>query len=202
MPSIVNQDEIGLTRKLADALEPIASEIRKSGASAVENVLRVGGLLKQAQGKLAKRGNGTFGRWVEARCGMGRNTAIKMIRVAQQFGEVCIPEIQTFETTALYTLSTKSCPEAARDEALAIAKQGEHVTAKVARQLIDKHTPEPEEIADNASEEAEYIPFKSAVERWMVGMDKLLPRLRNDMERVMLLKRISNEIEMMRPKYE
>jgi hypothetical protein len=192
--TITKADDIGLTRKVADELEPIAADIRKSGASAVENMIRIGGLLIQARGKLAKNKSGTFGLWIESRCGMGQTTARKMMRVVEVIQPYSTPGVEYIEATALYSLSAKSCPEPARDEALAIAKAGDHVSAKLARQLIEKHKPD-----DRTPEQPEQpIDYAAAVTRFENGLMTFLDKLASDGDRAKLLEHIEKHARSLR----
>jgi hypothetical protein len=46
-----------------------------------------------------------------------------------------------FDAKAVYLLSAKSCPEAAKDEAMQLAEGGEYVNDTLAKEIVAKHTP-------------------------------------------------------------
>jgi len=72
----------------------------------------------EAHDYLAGKGrDGEFRPWVGERCGFSKSSAYNYIQASQVFG-VCPTVGQTFDATALYALSSDTCPEAATDEAI------------------------------------------------------------------------------------
>lgn len=127
----------GHARKVAS----IQERVRKTAA---EGLLAVGAELDIANAILAKAGSGTFQKWCKCECGISHGTAQRALVVYRVFG--VRPNLgRTMDATPMCLLASESCPDAARAEALELAESGEHITAKVARELIAKHSGEPEE---------------------------------------------------------
>ena len=123
---------------LADLAESVKSHQHRS----VESALQVGLILEEARARLAKHKTGVFWKWVELECGMASNTAQRMMRAHREFADSNLATVAKLELTAVYLLSATKCPEAAKDEARQIAQSGNQVSAKRAREIIEKHTPE------------------------------------------------------------
>lgn len=129
----------------AKALERHAESVLKiqerQRRMSVENALKLGEELAAAQSKLSNHGNGTFGKWCKERLGMSRMTAYNIIQLFNRVPEKdCQTVLQSFDLTALYRLLADTSPEEAYKDALKIAKKGEPVTAKLAREIINSHT--------------------------------------------------------------
>ena len=116
----------------ATRIEKVQERVRKAGA---EGVMAIGKELTAAQDRLANHGDGTFGKWAQARCGFTRQSAYRAIAAFGTFKD-CNIMLQTFDPTALYLLSADSCPEGATAEALKLAETGEKITAKRAKEII------------------------------------------------------------------
>ena len=82
-------------------------------------------------------GHGNFLKWVEGVFPWSQQTAVKMMRVADEFKQGL--NLNNFQTSALYALAAPSTPEAARAEALELAEAGEKITHKHAQELIQAH---------------------------------------------------------------
>jgi hypothetical protein len=122
----------------ADAVLRIQERQRKTTA---ENFYRLGEELKSAQEKLSNHGNGTFGRWCLERCETSRATACKAIRLYEEFSARDRKQyLQSFDASAACALLSDTCPEEALADALKLAKKGEVVTHKRAKELIASHT--------------------------------------------------------------
>jgi hypothetical protein len=87
----------------------------------------------------ARVGHGHFLKWVEGCFPWNRQLANKMMNVAENFK--CIPgnTFENFQAKALYLLAAPSTPESARVEAIEKAEQGETITHKDARELVEAH---------------------------------------------------------------
>lgn len=134
-------DSKALERHAENVLK-IQERQRKTTA---ENVLKLGAELKAAQERLSNHGNGTFGKWCVERCGISRSSADKIIKSHEVFSDkVCVNFTQSFDASALYALSADTCPEAALADALKLAKKGEVITHKRAKEIIAEHTIEGE----------------------------------------------------------
>lgn len=123
--------------KHADAVLEIQERQRKSS---VENALALGAELAAAQKRLSNHGNGTFGKWVSERCGLSKRTAYYLVTLNEQVGAKDRAIVaQSFDLTALYRLLSDSCPEEAYRDALKLAKKGEKITAKRAKEIAEEY---------------------------------------------------------------
>lgn len=149
-----------LDKKSVASLERHAAAIAEEQAGvrkrAAEGVIRVGRELAEAHDLLHGRGReGLFRPWVQQECDFTYQTAYRAIQAAETFGtEKCNTVLHLFDTTALYLLSSDSCPELATKEALRLARKGRRITKKLAEELRGKYT-EPEEPEPAAPEQIE-----------------------------------------------
>lgn len=111
--------------------------VRKHAASVVE----LGEIMSTARQVLANHTDGVFCQWVETEWGISRQTAYNWIAVFERFGGC--PIIGQLESTVLYRLTAKNCPEPARKEVEKLAAKGK-VTAKQVGEIIKKHKPAKE----------------------------------------------------------
>lgn len=146
-----NEIPAGEVKSLEKHAKVICDTIERVRKTTAEGVMKLGAELSAAQQKLSNHGDGTFGKWCQQRCGISRVTANKAINVYKAFD--CKPSLQSFDPTALYLLSSPSCPEEATTEAVERAEQGERITAKLARDIIKSHSPDADE--DDGDEDAE-----------------------------------------------
>ncbi len=135
----------GLDEPAQAELEQLATVIvdttERTCRANVEALMQIGKALAEAHDLLAGKGReGMFGPWIDRCCNISRSSAYKAKDVYMAFNKC--PHVDTFEMQALYLLSAPSCPEAATKDALKLAKKGEKLTAKMARQIIAEHTPE------------------------------------------------------------
>lgn len=121
-------------------LADIAVKVRESHNSAKNSFLVVGHLLEEARKRMAKHGNGTFTAWVESDCGLSIRTARNYMYAAARYGDEDSATVaESLEPAAMYILAAPSCPAEAQIEAESIAKAGGTVTAKLAKELVQKH---------------------------------------------------------------
>lgn len=123
---------VGVSGKSVDK----AATIAEFAPDAAEAVMKMGGELAQARDKLAKHGNGTFGKWCVERCGISVSLAWKTIKATEQFQDR-VTVTQSFDATAMYLLSAESCPEDTRDEFIERAETGEQMIV-YARMPVDE----------------------------------------------------------------
>lgn len=106
-------------------------------------------------------GKSVFWAWVRGEFKWSASTASEYMAAFRRFSELdCL---KMFDPTALYRLARKKTPEPAVNDAIELARAGERVTAKKAKQIIDRHlvteasSNTAAEIieADSASDEAE-----------------------------------------------
>jgi hypothetical protein len=81
-------------------------------------------------------GRGHFLKWIQC-LKISESTAFAWMSVAKNFGENS--DNRSFDSRALYLLSTRNVPEAAREEARERASAGETITEEVAKQIRDAH---------------------------------------------------------------
>lgn len=162
-----------LPDSIREELSDLAAAVRCQEASAVESAIEIGRLLEDARGRLAKRGNGIFKKWVECECGLSESTAKRCMRAFRVFG-VRATVARTFELTAIHVLAAPSCPIEARDAADKYAESGVAVTAKLAKDLVRKYTPEKTETPLTDIEVIELIK-KSIWSVWQRCTDELKP---------------------------
>ncbi len=107
--------------------------IRHLSRQCGENVIHIGRHLAEVRDRI----RGTFLDWVEAEFSWGRSNVYDMIHAAEKFGD-CTSEIRNrIDPSGLYALSAPNAPKAARDFAIELAKDGQHVSHRVARDIID-----------------------------------------------------------------
>lgn len=121
----------------------LAAEVGKIKGKGAELVIEMGKTLAQARGQLAKHHGGVFLKWIETECGLSKDTVYRSIASFEVF-ESC-RNLRKLEVSAMYELAKKSTPEKAQREAVKLADKGEPITLSVAKRLIKKHAPKPEE---------------------------------------------------------
>jgi hypothetical protein len=84
-------------------------------------------------------GHGLFSKWVEHCFPWTLRTAEKMMNVVLRFKCEETSFLDLFHREALYLLASSSTPESAREEAIEKAEQGETITHKDAKELIESH---------------------------------------------------------------
>jgi hypothetical protein len=114
-------------------------EIRERIKRSANDLIEIGERLTEVKSRL---GHGQFGAWLEAEFSLSYETAHSLMNVAKAFNSVTVTEMDIAHK-ALYALSAPSVPEPARQEAVALASNGHHVTHKEAKTIIDRHKPEP-----------------------------------------------------------
>ena len=129
-------------------IEARAKRIDDAKQAAITSILDIGQNLTEVQKRLANHGNGTFGKWIEQRCGFSKSSAYKYISAHETFGKVCPGPGQTISSEALYRLSSDSCPEAATKKAIRLAQKGEQISDSRAKEIIEEFTVEAEEDED------------------------------------------------------
>jgi hypothetical protein len=120
-------------------LTTLAEDTRRRLKRSAMDIYHIGFNLLEAQNITE---HGEFLPWLRQEFGMGKTSAYEFIHVAKAF-ESKIPiignMINNITPTALYKLSAPSTSEAARDEAINLAKAGEVVDPDVAKNLIRKY---------------------------------------------------------------
>lgn len=124
-----------VSKQTAKELREHASWIRERVAM---TMLDVAARLKAAKRLLP---HGDFLTWVQSCTGLESRTAQRMIRAYDVFKCDTVSHCQgNLLDSAMYLLSSDSCPDGAREEAIRLAQDGMVVGKKIAQQLIDKHS--------------------------------------------------------------
>jgi hypothetical protein len=136
------------------ALSDLAREIRTLAGAIRASTIEIGARLIVAKCQLE---HGAWLSWLAAEFGWNARTAQNLMRVAEAFGKY-EPDSHlrlTIDASALYALASRRVPEDVRDQAVAAAKAGTHVTKRVALRPIEaaKPTAEPAP-AEGAAPEA------------------------------------------------
>lgn len=122
-------------------LTTLAEDTRRRLKRSALDVYCIGLNLLEAQNIVE---HGQFLPWLRQEFGMGKTSAYEFINVAKAF-ESKLPIIgnliNNITPTALCKLAAPSTSQAARDEAIDIAKAGEVVSPDVAKNLINKYKP-------------------------------------------------------------
>lgn len=116
-------------------------EIRALVKRAAQDIALVGQKLIDVKAKL---GHGNFLHWLKTEFQWSWDTAKRLMRVAEVFGENQQFADFHLAPSVLYMLAAPSTPKAAREEALALAEKGERITYKVAKALKQKYGTVPE----------------------------------------------------------
>lgn len=138
-----------------------AGEIKTLAKRVASDIVEIGGKLAEVKDRLG--GNGRFNAWLTAELGWSERTAYNFIAVHERFGSANFA-IENVAPSALYLLVAPATPEPARVAAVEIANQGEKVTHKTAKALVEVakeaepktaemfDAPEPEEAFEDEQE--------------------------------------------------
>jgi hypothetical protein len=131
----MDQTALALPMSNSIALPERAQRIRDLVGVARTCIIEIGRELIAAK---ADVGHGGWMDWIESEFGWSEMTATKYIRVARAFESK--PDLDfaglTIDATALYALAAPDVPQAARDDAIARAEDGEHISKADAESLI------------------------------------------------------------------
>jgi hypothetical protein len=113
--------------------------IRLLARQTAESVLHIGRHLIEVRQRL----KGRFLQWVETEFSWKKSNVYDMINAAEAFGMAS--EIRNkFDASAMYVLAAPKTPPAAREYAIGLARDGEYITHRHAREIIDSLQPVPE----------------------------------------------------------
>lgn len=124
----------GLSDKDIATVKNAEKIIRLSGRIAVRSMYAAGKQLAIVKPILLK--NKMWRRWLLDNFSASHDAADKYILVTEQFPNVDAIASH-FDKTALYLLSEKDTPQAARDAALELAEKGEHINKRVATEIFE-----------------------------------------------------------------
>lgn len=118
----------------AAKLRYCALEINKHRNKIASSLLEIGKQLTIAHE--AEKSTRTFLRWVDKEWGFSASTAYRYMDASRVFQNV--PNVGSFEDSAMFLLAQKDTPETALKEALKLAENGK-ITQKQAKEIIKKH---------------------------------------------------------------
>ncbi|WP_216595701.1 DUF3102 domain-containing protein [Myxosarcina sp. GI1] len=128
--------------KLSIFLFEETNKLNKLFTRTTEDIINIGKTLNKVKERLE---HGQFLTWLETEFKMSDRTAARMMKVAQKFELDTVSNLSILPS-ALYELSTISATDAAVDEAMARAKQGETITKKLAKAIKNKHLQKKENL--------------------------------------------------------
>lgn len=122
------------------------TEIKSLVNQAAQDMIQIGQKLIEVKKRL---GHGYFGPWLKLEFEWNERSAQKFMKVAIRFRSEEFSNLN-FDSSALTLLAAKSIPEEVRQEALERAAQGEFITHKKAREIIQgrKKPNDPQEGKD------------------------------------------------------
>ena len=123
-----------------------AEKIHDILCSSTRMVIEIGKRLNKVYEKIGHR---YFQGWLNSEFRWTQSVASNYMQVAKKFGRMkCVEQ---FQVSALYALVRKNVPEKVLKEAFKLARSGELITLKRAKELIYKHMPRLSE-SDTRSE--------------------------------------------------
>lgn len=163
-----------------------ASEIKTLMRQTAQGVMDIGQRLIEVKERLP---HGRFGGWLHQEFQWSERTAHNFMAVAHSFKSANFADL-SIAPSALYALAGPSVPAAARQEAVQRATNGQPVTHKQARQIVQQHRPAPAPKPKPAPvapvEEAPDSPY-TVVVSWLAG------RFSNDGQRLFAVRELLNQ---------
>ena len=133
-------------------------EIKTLAKRLATDIVDIGGKLVEVKDRLG--GNGKFTNWLLAELGWSERTAYNFIGVYEKFGTANFA-IENVAPSALYLLVAPGTPEPARQAVIEMANQGEKVSHKAAKVIVEmakEAEPKTLDMFANESEESEPQP--------------------------------------------
>ena len=128
-------DYAALNMEAKVAVQKRTCEIKRMMRRTTQDIIEIGEKLLEVKQYL---GFGHFSNWLIAEFGWKERTARNFMRVAEVFKSAKFADL-FIATSALYLLAAPSTSESARQEALELARMGEHITYSKARSIIGQH---------------------------------------------------------------
>lgn len=132
-----------------------AGEIKTLAKRVATDIVDIGGKLVEVKDRLG--GNGKFTSWLQSELGWSERTAYNFIGVYEKFGTANFA-IENVAPSALYLLVAPGTPEPARQAAIEMANQGEKVSHKAAKVIVEmakEAEPKTGELFDFTEEEVD-----------------------------------------------
>ncbi|GAB1541391.1 hypothetical protein NUACC21_40620 [Scytonema sp. NUACC21] len=128
-----NYDALG--DKQRSVVQQRTGEIKERLRRSAQDIWEIGQKLADVRSQLK---HGQFETWLKAEFGWSRRTAYNFINVYEAFSECANLAQVDIATTALYLLAAPSTPQEVRQQFLERAKEGENITCKNLRQVIEE----------------------------------------------------------------
>ena len=127
--SFLQQEELFFVRERAQ-------KIKKLQKRATKDILDIGTLLIEVKDKLK---HGQFEKWIEIEFKWSGATAKRFMAVAREFKSVSLNDLENIVNTALYVLAAPITPKEAVEEAISLARQGETISEKRAKEIRNNY---------------------------------------------------------------
>lgn len=138
-----------LTIEQRTLVEQRTGEIRERLQRSAQDIWEIGQRLADVRSQLK---HGQFDAWIKAEFGWSRRTAYNFINVYETFRERANLAQIDIATSALYLLAAPSTPPDVRAQYLQKAKEGEKITHKDLREILDYEKQKPTDVSTGASE--------------------------------------------------
>lgn len=137
-------DYAGLDTETREFVQTRTADIKGLMRRAAGDIVTIGLHLIAVKARL---GHGYYGVWLTSEFDWSEPTALRFMRVAERFKSVNLTDLEV-APSALYLLAAPSTPEAAREEAIGRAEDGEAITYSDAQEIVERHkeeaAPEPQ----------------------------------------------------------
>ena len=150
-------------KNLSVYLHEKADKIKRLIKRSAQDLVDIGESLIDVKEKLEY---GQYYIWLETEFGWSYRTAHRLVNVAERFRSVNLSDLNIIPS-ALYELSAPSVPEAATEEAVLRAQQGETISPSVAKKIKSKYKPasKTRKIEDSSISSGERTRSKQPVNR-------------------------------------
>ncbi len=135
----VDEFYAGLDVETRIVVQQRTSEIKTLMRRTAQDIVDIGQKLIEVKSRLE---HGLFYAWLRAEFEWSESAAVKFMQVAERFKSVNFTDLQV-APSALYLLAAPSTPASAYEEALKRAEQGEHITHRVAQEMVAAHKSVP-----------------------------------------------------------
>ncbi len=128
------------------------NEIKALVKRSAQDIIDIGQMLIEVKERLP---HGMFGQWLDGEFGWGQDTAHNFMRVASKFGN--FPNLDEIAPSALYLLAAPSTPDEAKAEAINRASEGETITHKAVKEIVQTHKENKEDLPEDKPKDDEMI---------------------------------------------
>lgn len=118
----------------SDFIRDRTIEIKALVKRSAQDIIEIGLKLIEVKDRLP---HGMWGKWLDVEFGWTNETARRFMNVASKFNNLL--NLDSFGQSALYLLASPSTPDEAREEALNRASNGEVITHKAAKEIVNSY---------------------------------------------------------------